>query len=199
MSKISKKQIARRKNIIKTAAGLMNVVGFENLTVRMICDAANISPGTFYHYFDNKSDLVIELFSLIDDYFEENVLGRLEDENELANIITFCKSFSEFVTQTGVAKSKFMNSMFPPYSEGGHHEESGRILYRELSAIITRGQEKGQITNEYGPDQLVEMILVLLRGYCFDWARREGTYDLVKYTEDMILLLIGGLKPCGII
>ena len=195
MSKIKKKQLAKRRNIIEKATNLMNEVGFESLTVRMICDAANISSGTFYHYFENKTDLIVELFSLIDDYFEENVLDILNDEDELVNIIGFCKGFSEFVTQTGVAKSKLINSMFPVYSEGGYHEERGRILYRELNAIITRGQEKGQITTEYTVDQLVDMILVMVRGYCFDWARREGAYDLVKYTEDMITLFVRALIP----
>lgn len=195
MSKIKKKQIAKRKNIIQKASHLMDEVGFENLTVRMICDVANISPGVFYHYFDSKSDLIVELFSLIDNYFEENVLGRLNDDNELTNIVEFCKGFSEFVVQTGVVKSKFMNSIFPVYSSGGHHAERGRILYRELNLLITRGQEKGQITTKYNPDRLVDMILVILRGYCFDWARREGSYDLVKYTEDMMSLFLCALIP----
>ena len=195
MSKIKKKQMEKRRSIIEKATNLMNEVGFESLTVRMICDAADISSGTFYHYFENKTDLIIELFSLIDDYFEENVLERLSYENELVNIIRFCSGFSEFVMQTGVAKSKLINSMFPVYSKGGHHEERGRILYRELNAIINRGQEKGQITTEYTVDQLVDMILVMVRGYCFDWARREGEYDLVKYTEEMITLFVRGLRP----
>lgn len=195
MTKIKKKQLAKRKIIVEKATNLMKEVGFENLTVRMICDTAGISAGTFYHYFKNKSDLVIELFALIDDYFEDNVLNRLDQEDELINIVTFCKGFAEYVTICGVGRSKLINSMFPIYSKGGHHEERGRILYRGSYTIIVRGQKKGQITTDYTAEQLVDMILVMIRGYCFDWGRRDGVYDLVEYTEELMLLFVKALRP----
>jgi AcrR family transcriptional regulator len=195
MTKIKKKQLTKRKIIIEKATELINEVGFESLTVRMICDAAGISAGTFYHYFKNKSDLIAELFSLIDDYFEDNVLDRLKDEDELKNIVTYCIGFVEYVTLCGVGRSKLINSMFPIYSKGDHSEERNRILYKELHTIITRGQEKKQIITDYKVDQFVDMILVILRGYCFDWGRRDGMYDLVEYTEDMMSLFVRALSP----
>ncbi|WP_026893653.1 TetR/AcrR family transcriptional regulator [Clostridiisalibacter paucivorans] len=195
MTNIEKRQSEKRKMIIDKATELMNEVGFERMTVRMICEAANISAGTFYHYFENKSELIIELFGLIDGYFRENVLQRLNHEDEIVNIIKFCEGFAEFVTLTGVPRSKLINSMFPIYSRGGHHEEKGRILYSELNKIISRGQKKGQITTAYSTDKLVDMIIVIIRGYCFDWARREGPYDLVEYTTELIELFVKGLKP----
>lgn len=195
MTPVEKKQLEKRKMIGEKAAVLMNEVGFENLTVRMICEAAGISAGTFYHYFENKSELVIELFSLIDDYFEENVLNKLNDENELTNIITFCREFAEYVSLCGVARSKLINSMFPPYGSKGIYEERKRILYSELCKIIERGQEKGQITRDYKAYKLVDMIIVMIRGYCFDWARREGVYDLIDHTEELIKLFVKSLVP----
>ncbi|MGO1369665.1 MAG: TetR/AcrR family transcriptional regulator [Senegalia sp. (in: firmicutes)] len=194
MSKIKEKQLAKRKFIIEKATNLMNEVGFEGLTIRMICDVSGISAGTFYHYFENKSDLIIELFALIDDYFEENVLDRLNSEDELKNIIIFCKGFVEYVTMVGVERSKLINSMFPAYSKERQDEETERVVYRELHKIIIRGQEKGQITYKYSSRRLVDMILVMIRGYTFDWGRREGSYDLVENTEQMISLFVKSLK-----
>jgi AcrR family transcriptional regulator len=195
MTTIEKKQLEKRKIIGEKATNLMNEVGFENLTVRMICDAAGISAGTFYHYFQNKSELVTELFSLVDNYFEENVLNKLNHEDEVINIIVFCTSFAEYVSLCGIARSKLINSMFPPYSSRGIHEERKRILYSELYKIIERGQAKGQISKDYKTNKLVDMIIVMIRGYCFDWARREGIYDLVEYTEELIRLFVRALVP----
>lgn len=195
MTKIKAKQLAKRKFIIEKATHLMNEVGFEGLTIRMICETSGISAGTFYHYFENKSDLIIELFALIDEYFEENILNRLDDEDELKNIITFCKGFVEYVTVVGVERSKLISSMFPAYNKERQCEEQTRIVYKELHTIILRGQENGQITTSYTAQRLVDMILVMIRGYCFDWGRREGAYDLVEYTEDMMSLFVIALKP----
>jgi AcrR family transcriptional regulator len=196
MTKVKKKQLAKRQMIVEKATKLMDEVGFENLTVRMICDAAEISAGTFYHYFKNKSDLVIELFGLVDNYLEDNVLQRLDHENELINIIRFCRGFAEYVTLCGVATAKLINSMFPMYThQGPQDEEHKRILYTGLYKVILRGQEKGQITTTYKAERLVDMIVVIIRGYCFDWARREGVYDLGEYTEELIALFVKALSP----
>ena len=54
MSKITKKQMEKRQQIIESAKSIIEEVGFENVTVRGICDVANISIGTFYHYFNDN-------------------------------------------------------------------------------------------------------------------------------------------------
>lgn len=195
MTNIERRQYEKREMIIDKATELMNEVGFERMTVRMICEAADISAGTFYHYFKNKSELIIELFGLIDGYFKENVLDKLNHEDEIVNIIRFCYGFTEYATLIGASKCKLINSMFPVYSKGGYHEERGRILYSELNKIISRGQKKGQITTEYDIDKLVDMIIIIMRGYCFDWARREGPYDLVDNTKELMELFVKAIRP----
>ncbi|KGK81957.1 TetR/AcrR family transcriptional regulator [Clostridium sp. HMP27] len=194
MTNIEEKQFEKRKIITDKAMDLMNEVAFEKVTVRMICEAADISAGTFYHYFENKLDLLIELFGLIDGYFKENVLAKLNNEDEIENIFKFCEGFAEYATLIGFKKCKVLNSTFPIGSKENCYEENNRILYSELNKIINRGQEKGQITTDYTAYKLVDMIITIIRGYCFDWARREGPYDLVKYINEVITVFIKSIK-----
>jgi AcrR family transcriptional regulator len=190
MANVKEKRFQKRKIIIDKVMTLMEKVGFEKITVRMICEVAGISAGTFYHYFHNKLELLIELFSLIDKYFEENVLLKLNDEYELVNIIKFCEGFAEYATLIGYEKCKIINSTFPIVRKENYYEEQNRILYSELNKIIKRGQEKGQITMEYASDKLVNNIIIIIRGYCFDWARREGHYDLKEYINNFMIIFI---------
>lgn len=194
MTNIEEKQFEKRKFIIDKAMDLMNEVGFEKMTVRMICEAADISAGTFYHYFENKLDLLIELFALIDAYFEENILEKLNNKDEIVNIIKFCEAFAEYATLIGSQKCRIINSTFPIGSKEEHYEERQRVIYSELNKIINRGQEKGQITTDYTADKLVDMIIIIIRGYCFDWARRGGAYDLVEYTNEFMMLFVKTIK-----
>jgi AcrR family transcriptional regulator len=47
---------------LMTAAGeLLEEVGFERLTSNVICTRANVTPPTFYRYFDDKYEIVAEL------------------------------------------------------------------------------------------------------------------------------------------
>lgn len=195
MGVVRRKQLAKRKEIIEKAVLLMKEVGIENLTIRMICDEAEISAGTFYHYFNNKSDLIMELFSLIDEYLEENVVGRLQNDDEFTNIINFCNGFAEYVNSVGVEHSRLISSTFPDYYNNiTFSNERNRPLYVMLNEIIERGQRKGQVRRDYTVNQLTEMIVITLRGYAFDWARREGSYDIIRYVDGHIKLFINALK-----
>ncbi len=46
------------KHIMETAAGLFSTIPFSKLTVKQICEAANINRNTFYRHFDDKFDLL---------------------------------------------------------------------------------------------------------------------------------------------
>ena len=194
MGLVKRKQMAKREEIVAKAVQLMNYVGMENLTIRMICDAAEISAGTFYHYFSNKSDLIIELFSLIDEYFEEKVVDRLRNDDEFTNIINYCEGFAEYVDGIGIERSKLINSTFPKYSDSSFSDERKRVIYASLSQIIERGQKSGQIRQDYTVNQLTDMIIITIRGYVFDWARRNGTYDLVRYIDEHMKLFIRAFR-----
>jgi len=51
----------KRRLVIETAMRLFVEKGYEHVSVDEIIGAANISKGTFYHYFDSKDDLLGEL------------------------------------------------------------------------------------------------------------------------------------------
>jgi AcrR family transcriptional regulator len=58
------KRIARRLNqILEAAARLFAAKGFHRTTTREIAEAADLSEGTLYNYFDSKNDLLIALIA----------------------------------------------------------------------------------------------------------------------------------------
>ena len=48
----------KRRQIIASTIKLLRKTGFEKVSVRAICQNADISIGTFYHYFRDKDDLL---------------------------------------------------------------------------------------------------------------------------------------------
>lgn len=51
----------RRQRLIEVAARVFNQKGYEAASLREICEAAGILPGSMYHHFRSKEDLYVKL------------------------------------------------------------------------------------------------------------------------------------------
>lgn len=61
----------RRQQILTVALGLFYRKGFANTTVADIANAANISKGLVYRYFDSKADILLAYKDALDSCFAE--------------------------------------------------------------------------------------------------------------------------------
>lgn len=60
----------RREQIRKAAAKVIARLGFDRTTLLDIAKAARVSTGTINHYFRNKSDVVIDAFVHVSEWFQ---------------------------------------------------------------------------------------------------------------------------------
>lgn len=60
-----RQQAERKEQIIQAAAGLFASKGFHRTTTRDIAEAAELSEGTLYNYFENKDDLLIGIMEML--------------------------------------------------------------------------------------------------------------------------------------
>lgn len=75
---------------------------YENITVRELCEAAQINKKTFYHYYPSLDELLAELQFEISSSYIELVRGfKLPDEIEKVN-----RAFFEFSCAQGIAFEK---------------------------------------------------------------------------------------------
>ncbi len=71
------RRIARtRKALMEALTDLMKSQRWEEINVRQICDAADVSRSTFYIHFDNKQELLDYCFSSLQSGLEKDYPGR---------------------------------------------------------------------------------------------------------------------------
>ncbi len=181
----------RKQELFAQITDLIKEVGYSNLTVRGICNNLGISTGTFYHYFPEKGDLALVLFSAIDNYFI-NTLTLKFGSNEADNLITFCNEYANFVVRNGVETCRCI-SIAPLSLKDSNYLDENRNLFQILQNILVLGVEKKQFSKSLNPQETARMLMVLLRGYSSDWAKRNGNYDLAFAIENFIRLFIKSL------
>ncbi len=190
MSKIQQKQIQRRADILEKAVDILKVTPFEEISVQDICKAANISVGTFYHYFKQKSELLVGLMGLIDNYMQNQVFPELSCDSAYENLKRFSRGFAAYVEESGIKISKLISSAYPT---DYNLDNEKRPLYVKLLEIITRGQSDGEFKSSFTSEKTADMILIAMSGVAVDWSRRDGNYSITDRMEEITDLFFPAL------
>ena len=183
---------ARRAALLDQIYRLIDEEGYEALRVRYLCGRLGVSTGTFYHYFPEKYELHRLLYRRIDEYFQQQVQSRFTDD-EPANLELFAESYGAYCVETGVAATRCFMAL-PLQQQGTDLLSDQRPISQVLQGIFERGKAKGQFLSPYSPWECSRYTMVVLRGFCSDWAKREGCYDLVAILHRFFPISLAGLK-----
>lgn len=191
MSKVKQKQMSKRSEIIEKVIPLISSMTFDDLSIAKICEVAGISSGTFYHYFNKKTDILVGLLGLIDDYMVDEIFPLLTAEDEKENLKTFAHGWSIYVNTHGIERSKLITSVVPADRYVSGHK---RVIITKLEEIFGSGQEKNQISLIYDAKTLTEFFLLAMRGVTADWSRHDGGYSVTDMMDKYISFFIRALK-----
>ena len=184
------KAVKTKNKIIGVAFELMQQQGYEGTTVDEIIKYANISVGTFYHYFKSKADILQEAYKTLDKYFEEYVADRLLTEaSPTEQIITFFHHYALHTSSVGVENVRSIYSMNNPMFT------KRRQMEVILEDIIKNGQVKGEIITDMAAEEIRRYFFVLIRGLVSDWCIHNGGYDLEKEADKFIKIQIRAFAP----
>ena len=168
----AKQALATRDKIYKTGIKILRNKGFDHVHVQQIAKEAGVSVGTFYHHFESKLDLFMELYRRADRYFEEDLPLKLKGKNTAQKIMLFFSEYTSLPVQDGLPLSQKLyipdNKLFLTQP---------RAMHELLLSIITEGQRTGEITDEISAEELRDTLFTVARGVIFDWALQDGSYD----------------------
>ncbi|WP_319543002.1 TetR/AcrR family transcriptional regulator [uncultured Pseudodesulfovibrio sp.] len=112
----------RRKQILKAAGKCFSKTGFHQTSMADICKRANLSPGTVYHYFRSKDEIIF--------HFAQR---ELDEAQAFAEALSQVESIEELVRLTvdEVLKAEEFEELqfyLEVLSEGGRNRKVGKVL-----------------------------------------------------------------------
>lgn len=185
-----KLQAAETKNKIhEVALNLMISYGLENISIRDICNAANVSTGTFYHYFSSK-DEILTLTSVRLDENAYATFGGLDRTApfERQYILMFIGQAQHVVTR-GAKITAHTLSVHLKRPELDIFTRN-RPFYALICQLTREAQASGQVTNEMTAEEICDMAQAIFRGLWIDWCSSGGSFDLVEKTNSYIGTLL---------
>lgn len=94
----------RREQLVEAAARVFNAKGYEAASLREICEAAGILPGSMYYHFRSKEDLLVTVHAEGFRQLNEAVDSALEGKNDPWNRLeaAIAAQLTELVKHTDV-------------------------------------------------------------------------------------------------
>ena len=179
---MNKQKKERRGEFLAAAKEIINTQGYEACTVRSICQRVGVAPSSFYNCFEDKDEVVFMIAMQVDPFFEENEAKfTLQDPRE--NLALFMQLYLERVEQDGFE----YNWRFHMLQKGNRRNVdsgAGRAIGRILYRIIYQGRDL--LYGDLNEDEVFNLIMTMLRGQTFDWARNEGAYSLSEWGKKHI-------------
>ena len=170
-----------RKRILESALSLFREKGFDQVSIDEITSAAGVSKGSFYTYFQTKSDIIIEEFRLIDDYYQKKESAIMRSPDAASRLIAFTKYQLDYIHKNlgfRTLSILYINQMSAFYDQKILANRE-RTLVRLVSKIIADGQASGHL-RQGDPIELAEWMNRCMRGFFLDWAISKGSLDIRK-------------------
>ena len=171
-----------KEHILAQGMLLMQEKGFRGTSIRDICEATEVSVGTFYAYFKDKGELFRYSFKDRDDSFAAFLEESISGENSYEKIMSFVKYYAWLNIGTG---QKELEDIFLKPSV--HWFPGNNPIYDVLYKIVKEGQEKGELIDHLEGSLIVDMFRVFMRGCIYEWVMGGCVFDL----EERLLLYVG--------
>lgn len=176
LSKQQRKSQETKRKIFRAAKNILQKKGYEELSIKNICEEAGVSNGSFYHHFKTKDDLlsyyIEEQPSINPDLLD---LPSCAGEAKIA-IIHVYLHYAEYCRELGV---EFIANYYTPKNQALNPDIRTERPYPILTVenYLRKAIDAGILNPTLPLNNILTDIRMLVIGNVFEWCLHEGNTD----------------------
>ena len=176
ISRQQQKSRETKEKIFQAAKRILQKKGYEELSIKNICEEAGVSNGSFYHHFKTKDDLLS--YYIEDQPKTDPDLLELPDnvEGVKAGIIQVYMNYVKYCRELGV---EFMSE----YYDTKNQALNAAIRMERPYPIITvqkyveKAEQAGVVSLNVSIEEFTTDIRMIVIGNVFEWCVKHGEAD----------------------
>jgi len=188
ITELSKQQLKSKETkerIFQAAKRILQKNGYENLSIKNICEEAGVSNGSFYHHFKTKDDLLsyyIEDQPSMDSGLLEVPRNIEEAKNAIVGVYL---NYAKYCRTLGV---EFIAGYYTPHNQALNPTIRTERPYPIVTVqhYLEKAVAANAIKLKLSISDIVTDIRMLVIGNVFEWALTNGQADF----EENITLTI---------
>lgn len=177
-----KNLIHRKEKIIFTAIEVINEMGVQNLSTKLIAKKQDIAESTIFKHFDSKLSLliaVLDFYSQYDDDIIKSVelrkLEGLEAINYfLESYIKYYENYPEITAITqGIDDMRFVENLSEKVMEISNKR------YKFMVRMVEQAQYKGELSKFFSSEAYADLIVGGVDGIIRRWRMESYGFSLL--------------------
>ena len=184
--------VETKVKIARTAMELFYKKGYQQVSVREICDGAGISIGAFYHHYKSK----LELLSVGQESIDRIVLSKLPENNggSVEELLQVLQVGMDVIESYG---RPFLSAAYAEILRQGvaYVISQQRPYFQHLLITVNQGMGKGYYREDQSSEDIVMSILRFTRGAIYDWCIRESNQRLSDIVIQDVSLYLNSISP----
>ena len=194
-TELSKQQLKSKETKERTFQAAKLIIqksGYENLSIKNICEQAGVSNGSFYHHFKTKDDLL--------SYYIENQpsvhpdLFELPDSPEAIKetIIQVYINYASYCQELGV---DFIAGYYNPRNQALNPSIRTERPYPIVTVqnYLEKIEQSGAFTMKLSISEILTDIRMIVIGNAFEWALHHGNADFEQNIKRSLNQYLDGL------
>lgn len=190
-------EIEKKQLIAKTAVEVFAKKGFTETSVQHIADEAGIGKGTVYLYFDNKSDILYEVFLNFEEMLH-NILDRvLEDADDPAE--TANQLMTQLIDMLQSNPAMF-SVLFDFWSQGLNSSEQFEIPFKPFYNRVRKKFElliddlvDQDLLDNHSLEEISYVLIGIFEGQMVQWLMNPSSPPLEKIQDIVLRILFEGI------
>lgn len=177
--KVPNEKKSNREKIVGATIELIKENRTDDITVRNVCAKACVSTGTFYHYFKNKDDLLMEFLRETD--FDDGELRAPLSQPALRQAELYIKLIDRY-RELGI---DFVKSFYTPGNSSLSAymcQNEGRFapgsIMEVSEAELKKSKDAGFLPANLDLHMCAADLCTVIKGCVFEWLLKDGDVDI---------------------
>lgn len=192
LSKQQLKSKETKERIFQAAKKILQKSGYENLSIKNICEEAGVSNGSFYHHFKTKDDLLsyyIEAQPTVNPEFLDVPQNKTAAKDAIVEVYL---NYAAYCKELGV---DFVAGYYTPRNQALNPDIRMERPYPIVTVqqYLEKAVNANAIQLNLSIPEVVTDIRMLVIGNAFEWALRNGEADFEENIRRSISHYLDGV------
>lgn len=185
-----------KEQMMDTLIKLFGMKGFQATSIQDIVEANGVTAGTFYYYFKNKEDVLVQIHQSFIDHLLDGQAQILRDEH-LTNhekLYKIVELLIKNIRLNGHSALVFFREMRHLIEDKTAIILPKRQLFQEnIQKVLEDGRDAGEFRKDLRPDLLSYAVLGIANWSCF-WYEPDGEVNEEALTELYRKMVFNGIQ-----